>query len=153
MLKLDYSLSLSWNEPDASSLEDANELVLRYDCFLGDVIFLVSEIDMSARWGWVPVLDFALGLDAVVKALAPGEDNEAVFEFTESDATIRLRRVGEAVEIEASYAPGSARVRYDDLRAIAKRFLARVVQDLLWQRPELHRNIFIEELLDSMTIG
>lgn len=65
---------------------------------LGDVIFIVYEVDLSARWGWVPVLDFALGLDAIVDALAPEGAGDEVFEFTESDATIVFRRDGDKVE-------------------------------------------------------
>lgn len=69
MLKLDYALSPSWNACSTATLEDADETSLRYDCFLGDVIFLAFEVDLNARWGWVPVLDFALGLEAVVVRL------------------------------------------------------------------------------------
>ncbi len=151
MLKLDYALSPSWNACPIAALDDADETSLRYDCFLGDVIFLVFEVDLSARWGWVPVLDLALGLDAVVDAL--GHDGaEKLFEFTESDATIAFRRAGDAVEIEASYVPGSARAGYVDLRSTTKQFLARAVHDLVRQHPELRRNVFIKRLLDNIRV-
>jgi hypothetical protein len=153
MLKLDYALSPSWNARPSAALEAADETVLRYDCFLGDVIFLVYEVDLSARWGWVPVLDFALGLNAIVDALASGGADEEVFEFTESDATIAFRRDGDAVEIEASFVPGAARVGYEDLRAAVKHFVVRVLDDFSHEHPELRRNPFVARVLETMTSG
>lgn len=151
MLKLDYALSPSWNAQSSAALEDADETVLRYDCFLGDVIFLVYQVDLSARWGWVPVLDFALGLNAIVDALAGEDIVEEVFEFTESDATIAFRRDGVAVEVEASYVPGAARVAYKDLRAAVKGFVVRVLGDFTRDHPELGRNPFVAGVLDAVT--
>jgi hypothetical protein len=150
MLRLDYSLSPAWKGPAAATLADADESSLRYDCFLGDVTFMVFEVDLSANWGWVPVLDFALSLVSIVDALAVGDGAEGLFEFTESDAAISFRRVGDAVEIEASYVPGLARVGYADLRGAAKRFLLRILEDLIGQHPDLGANPFIaRELTES----
>ncbi|MCV0336047.1 hypothetical protein [Microbacterium sp.] len=30
-----------------------------YSYFLGDIVFKVDDVDLSVRWGWVPVFDFA----------------------------------------------------------------------------------------------
>lgn len=143
MLRLDYLLSPSWDGCSGADLTGAEEWVLRYDCFLGDVVFMVYEMDLSARWGWVPVFDFALALDAIVDALAVGDGAEELFEFTESDASISFRRLADVVEIEASYVPGVATVGYADLRGEVKRFLLRVLQGLMEQHPELGGNSFI----------
>lgn len=145
MLCIDYTLSPAWKA--ATTLANADEWALRYDCFLGDVIFIVFELDLSAKWGWVPVLDFALSLDSIVDELAVGDGAEGLFEFTESDAAISFGRVGDAVEIEASYVPGLARVGYADLRGAAKRFLLRVLEDLVGEHPELSVNPFIAQVL------
>lgn len=143
MLRLDYALSSAWNASADVDLASAEEWVLRYDCFLGDVIFMVYEMDLSARWGWVPVLDFVLALDAIVDALALGDEAEELFEFTESDASISFRRSGDLVEIAASYVPGVATVSCADLRGETKRFLLRVLEDLIGQHRELAANPFI----------
>lgn len=143
MLRLDYTVSGSWNSGSDVDLAAAEEWVLRYDCFLGDVIFVVYEIDLSARWGWVPVLDFALALDSIVDALATGDEAEELFEFTESDASISFRRAGDVVEIDASYVPDVVNVGYADLRGEAKRFLLRVLEGLIGQHRELGANPFI----------
>lgn len=147
MLRLDYSLSPAWKAPAGAALAAADEWALRYDCFLGDVTFMVFEVDLSAKWGWVPVLDFALSLHSIVDSLAVGDGAEGLFEFTESDAAISFRRVGDAIEIEASYVPGLARVGYADLRGAAKRFLLRVLEDLVGLHPDLGANPFIARVL------
>ena len=150
MIELDYVISPSWNKRTGSvALETADGWVLRYDCFLGDVIFLVHEFDLSARWGWVPILDFALGLDAVVGSLREDAKTE-VFEFTESDATIAFRRDHEAVEIEASYVTGMARVAYEDLRTAVRQFAVRVLDDFAREHPELTRNPFVVTVLEAL---
>jgi hypothetical protein len=62
----DYKLSSEWNRRTQTvDLRGADEMTLRYDCFLGDVVFSVDEADFSARWDWVPVFDFALSLRAI----------------------------------------------------------------------------------------
>lgn len=152
MLTLDWSLSL-WTDSCPPELEGADEWVLRYDCFLGDLIFIVDEVDLSARWGWVPVLDLALGLVGIVHGLGRDGNAEGVFEFTESDATITFRRDGDMVEIEASYAPRAARVSYNDLQAAAKRFAVRVLDDLVRQHPALCRNAFIVRVIGSIDVN
>lgn len=143
MVRLDYSLSPAWNASSDVDLAGAEEWVLRYDCFLGDVIFMVYEMDLSARWGWVPVLDFALALEAIVDALAVGDEVEELFEFTESDASISFRRAGDLVEIDASYVPDVVTASYAELRGETKRFLLRVLEGLIGQHRELATNPFI----------
>lgn len=143
MLWLDYTLSPDWNASTDVDLAVAQEWQLRYDCFLGDVIFIVYELDLSGRWGWVPVLDFALGLDAIIDALGAGDEVEELFEFTESGASISFRRTGDRVEIDASYVPDVATVGYADLRGEVKRFLLRVLEGLIGEHRELATNAFI----------
>jgi hypothetical protein len=147
MIRLDYSLSPSWQVPVGIAAAEADEWALRYEYFLGDVIFMVFEVDMSAKWGWVPVLDFALSLDSIVDALAVGERAEGLFEFTESDAAISFRRLADAVEIEASYVPGLATISYAHLELAAKAFLHRVLKDLTSDYPQLVSNPFIVRVL------
>ena len=72
------------------SWETVPEWVLRYECFLGDVTFKIDNVDFSTHWGWVPVLDFALGLSSALDGLESGKSG--IFEFTESEAFIRCSR-------------------------------------------------------------
>lgn len=149
MLSLDYSLASGWDTGDVSWAE-AEEWQLRYDFLLGDVEFVVFEQDLSARWGWVPVLDFALSLDSIVDGLAAAPVAPSVLEFTESDATITFTRCGDSVEIEASYVPGAARVGYPELRGAAKAFLGRVLGDAVEAHPTLASNPFVLDRFGSL---
>jgi hypothetical protein len=146
MLTLSYELdpvaaSKAANVDLASaSLED-----LRYKLFPGSIYLKGEGADFSAPWGWVPVLDFALGLKAVTEELehAPAER----FEFTESNATLDFRRVGNDVEISSTYAPGILREPFSQFREQVRSFLRRVIGDLasanlrLAANPEIRRHL------------
>lgn len=139
MVALDFQLDRGWNRGLATAdLAAADEMTLRYDLFLGDVVFRVDGSDFSMRGGWVPVLDFALSLQAIVEALAT--QPKELFEFTESEAAIHFTRMGDQVRLEASYAQPSAEVRYVELRGAVERFLARVLDELIAAHPDLARN-------------
>jgi hypothetical protein len=78
---LDYQLSPSLTpEHPGLDLPTADEMGLRYGCFLGDVTFVVDAADFSARRDWVPVLDFAWGIRSAIRGLVRGP--EGAFEFT-----------------------------------------------------------------------
>ena len=91
------------------------------------------------------MLDFALALQAIVASLAT--EPEELFEFTESEATIGFKRVGENVRIEASYAQPPAEVGYPELRGTVERFLARLLDELIAAHPDLARNPVIAQQL------
>lgn len=152
MITLGYELSPSWNRrAGAVDLRAADEMTLRYDCFLGDVVFEVGGADLSARWGWVPVLDFALSLRAIAGGLVV--DAHETFEFTESDATIEFERQDENVRLDASYAPAGAEVSHVELSLQAERFLARVVDELRRSYPELSENTFIAGVSRGLSLS
>jgi hypothetical protein len=139
LIELDYRLSSRFTDGLAGDdLATASEMSLRYDAFFGDVLFRVDGASFDARWDWVPVLDFALALQAIVEALATEPREE--FEFTESDATISFERDHDRVRIEASYTDDLAEVPYVELRNASEAFLARVLSELAAAHPELARN-------------
>ena len=112
--------------------------MLRYDCFLGDLQFKVGDLDFSTHWGWVPVLDFALGISSLLDLLEPGDSR--VFEFTESEAVIQLSRIGDSVEVASSYSPGTARVDAEELRAAVRDFVRNLGRRLGAKHPSLLQN-------------
>lgn len=148
-LRIDYHLSPSWNRPVGVDWAGVDELSLRYNFFLGDIIFIVYEVDMSARWGWIPILDFALSLDFIVGSLARSDESAEMFEFTESDSSIHFRRAGDRVVIEASYVEGEAIASYAELRSESRRFFNRVLRDFVRAYPETLGNPFIINKLQS----
>lgn len=141
MLILDYSLEPSTSkELIAVDLAHASPEELRYALFLGNAYMRepTEQIDFSAAWGWVPVLDFALSLKSVSEAL--NEENNVKFEFTESDAVINFERMADDVEITASYAPGRIRLSYAQFRTQVLAFARRVVNELCTQNLQLTAN-------------
>ncbi len=103
-MHLDYRLSEKWDK-DSTDLSTVTETDLRYYVAPGDIILRAEQTDLSANWGWIPLIDFALALREIAEALAIADGSET-FEFTESEATLEFKRQGQKVAISGSYAPG-----------------------------------------------
>jgi hypothetical protein len=103
-MHLDYRLSEKWDE-DSTDLSTVTETDLRYYVAPGDVVLQADQTDLSANWGWIPLIDFALALREIAAALAAVEEGSETFEFTESEATLKFERQGQEVAISGSYAP------------------------------------------------
>lgn len=113
-LSLAARLAPEWNRRAANTdLSQASEADLRYGLLLGDVELAAGDVDLSARWGWVPLFDFIVGLVTLLRRLATS--SEEAFEFTESGSELRFYRSGDDVEIRSNYAPGIITIGYDDL--------------------------------------
>lgn len=119
-------------------MASADAVSLRYHLFPGDVILEGEAADLSAPWGWVQILDFALGLEEIQARLA--QEREAQFDFTESNAALQFRLDGDTVIISSTYAPGLLRVAASEFRQQVKQFKRRVVDDLRERHPSLALN-------------
>jgi hypothetical protein len=142
---LDYVLSTAAADIGDADLRTADEVVLRYDCFPGDIVLRAGDGDFTTHFGWVPVLDFALALRAIARKLV--DEPRQVFTFTESDATLTFTRDEDLVTIRASYAPAIGRVTYARLSDAADALLSRMVADLTGLYPELTENKVFAELV------
>lgn len=140
MIELSYNLSSSWNAK-AQSVDWAktDETTLRYRAFLGDQIFVVNGADFSAKWGWIPILDFAAGLVVVARGLAAGE-TELAFDFTESDAHLQFNRQGSNTLITSSYTNATATVPTNELEQVARSYAERVLKEAMSSHPGLKAN-------------
>jgi hypothetical protein len=149
---LDACLAPEWNrrlaEQDLGTLSEAN---LRYEVLLGDVVLLSSDVDLSARWGWIPLLDFVVGVIAALRRLP--ESRHEVFDFTESGSELRFYHDDGAVEIRANYAAGTISISYDDLLEEATRFAVRVIRELRETAPSLDRNPNFQRMIDELNIA
>ena len=137
MIELDADL-VDRDPQDGSRWLDLTESELRYDHFLGDIRFRVGEADFSTHWGWVPVLDFALGICHLLDAI--GEHGASAFEFTESESTLRLSRDGNELTVSADYAPGVGTTTILEARAAASRFARSLGARLTGMYPALRHN-------------
>ena len=142
-MHLDYRLSEDWDE-NSINLAAADETELRYYAATGDVILRNDQSDLSARWGWIPLIDFALAWREIAEALAVMEGSET-FEFTESDATLRFERRGEEIIIRGSYASGEITVPFAEFGERAQDFARRLDSELLAKCPELKRNLAYQD--------
>jgi hypothetical protein len=139
LMHLDYSLSGSWDK-DPSFLTSANESDLRHYAFPGDIILRKEQTDLSTDWGWVQLVDFALGLRGILKTLEFEGGTEAELEFTESDATLRFDRHGHEVLISGSYAPGNIVVPLIEFKKQISEFARRLDAELVSKQPDLLEN-------------
>ena len=135
---MDFRLSEDWDE-DFADLATIEETDLRYYVAPGDVMLGRGQTDLSANWGWIPLIDFALALVEIADALSAAEGSET-FEFTESEATLQFDRVGEEVTITSSYAPGAIRAPLREFRNQVDDFARRLDKALLQKHPELELN-------------
>ena len=137
-MHFDYRLTEDWDE-NATDLATADETDLRYYTATGDIILRKGETNLSARWGWIPLIDFALAVREVCEALAASEGSDT-FEFTESEAKLQFDRRGQDIKISGSYAPGEIIVPFTTFAEKARNFAQRLNGELLAKRPELREN-------------
>ncbi|GAA0684958.1 hypothetical protein GCM10010193_43570 [Kitasatospora atroaurantiaca] len=139
VIELGYSLSNRFPDPPQTDYRDASVRSLRHDLFCGDVFLEADGLDLSTRWGWVPVLDFAWALCDTVEALDSdprGSRSAAVqtfdLDFTQNTELLRFARRFGLVEISATWLPDDppAVVRHAELRREARDFLQDVLADL-----------------------
>jgi hypothetical protein len=149
MIFLDYHIEpAELSKLGAIDLTRITATQLDYYVFCGDIVFQIDDLVFDARWGWVPIVDFATQLFCNLKEISDGECKS--LEFTESDATLQFTRSGEEIEIVGSYCSSRARVRLWDMREAAKGFFARVMSDLTTKWPELSRNDAFRERMEML---
>ncbi|MGA8655742.1 MAG: hypothetical protein WB586_06290 [Chthoniobacterales bacterium] len=145
MMQLGYKLSQpSRDEP--IRFATATIVDLRYRVALGDVILKAGDVDLSAPWGWIPLIDFVVGVRDLVRSLKT-DGSEADFEFTESDALLRFRRKASKLVISSSYASGEAVVPISTVIEHLKKFEADLRAELLTRHPDLQRNAHFRRLM------
>lgn len=148
MIELGYSLSPAFPDPPQTDYRTADVRALRHDLFCGDVHLEAEGRDLSTRWGWVPVLDFAWALCDIAERLdtdPAGSRSSAVrtaeLDFTESTECLRFARRFGWVEIRADWVDlPPATVRHAELRREAGDFLQDLLADLADLHPELADN-------------
>lgn len=146
MIVLDFQI-LRGSDLDDVVWHEIGAAPFYYSCFLGDIVFEVGDVDLSARWGWVPVFDFAFQMRRIADALSEGEAQ--VYSFTESDFTIEFTPQGECIEIRAEYAKTVVTVSVSEFLSAAEGMFTRARQRIESAHPDLLRNPHYRELLGS----
>ena len=143
-MHLDYRL----NEDSETDWSSVTEEDLRYRVALGNLLFHVGDKDFSADWGWIPLIDLAASFAEIIRKLESGSPSET-FEFTESDAWIRLERMGEKVLVSTSYSEGAAEIALHSAAAAVKSFRERLRSELDRRHPQAAHNPAVRKLLGA----
>ena len=133
-MQIDHCICDKWADSYVN-LSTAGKTELRYDVGLGDVILRFDQIDLSAKGGWIPLIDFALALEDIANRFVK-EGGPAIFEF----ATLRFDRRGSNLVISASYLPVQIEVPLALFLEQVERFEARLSKDMQEKYPDLARN-------------
>ena len=138
MIHLQAAPALGYSDAD-SCLGTASMSDIRYKCFPGDLLIRIGGGDFSTDWGWVPILDAALGLKYVLETLR--SDGEIrTFEFTESESTINFTREEDTVHVSASYTSAVATVGYVELKTALDDFAVDVRSQVVSRYPTIETN-------------
>src|SRR5258708_20257126 len=78
-MQIDHCICDKWADSYVN-LSTAGKTELRYDVGLGDVILRFDQIDLSAKGGWIPLIDFALALEDIANRFVK-EGGPAIFQF------------------------------------------------------------------------
>jgi hypothetical protein len=143
-IKFGYTLSDLYPPARASDPSSVSELDLRYDYFCGDIEMRVGAVDFSARWGWVPILDF---LASLTFALAAVRQNErAIIDFTENEDEILLVNDGDGLHISASHVTANAVCDFNDFEEAANLFARHAFDEISNLDPELASTVAFQAL-------
>jgi hypothetical protein len=117
---------------------ELSEEDLRYRFFLGDIELSVGDCNFGTSWGWVPILDFAIGLRWAIREMR--QCSKSTFEFTESEHALSLRDASTVISISASYAECVGECTYAELNSVSLEFAERVVNDIAHVAPEVTKS-------------
>lgn len=123
----------------AADLATADDVEMRYEMFLGDLLIQDAETNLSAPWGWIPMLDFALCLVTIFRQLLV-HSGEAVYEFTESEEALKFYRVANHIEVRSTYSPGVITCSLDEFFDAVNDFCNRLRRELGTKYPTLFEN-------------
>lgn len=135
-MKIDYQLR---SGIDAADLETADDMEMRYDAFLGDLFIRDAETNLSAPWGWIPIFDFALSIVAILRQLLT-QSGGAVYEFTESEDTLKFHLVANHIQISSTYSSGVITCSLDEFDEAVIDFCSRLGRELRTEHPTLSEN-------------
>lgn len=123
----------------ARDFSAADEATIRYELYPGDIIFRTGSANFDTNWGWIPLLDFAVGVRDVVFTLAVGAAEQ--FEFTESEAVLTFARPApDVIQVAASYTADTAAVARGQFAAAITEFSRRVFNSAAKALPSLVDN-------------
>src|ERR1044071_4882483 len=145
-----FEINYRFSHDNAQDVTKADEISLRYNLFLGSLIFKKENNSISIDWGWIPLLDFALCALTICNDLVQKIRGEAEFEFTETDAKIIFKRDRDAVRITTSFSTEILEMDFKDFQKAITKFYKDVVFGVLEKNQVLKNNpTFLEYLNEA----
>ncbi len=150
MVQLDFAITATWSPAVLPIPVSPDEMLLRYDFVLGDLLFKVGGTDLSTKC--TPLLDVAAGLRLAIDRLAAGSA-QVSFDFTEG-GEIDFRADGRGcVCLSATYAEGQGCAMLTDLRVAVLDFVERVLDAAIEAYPDLAGNASLLRWYPSQRYG
>jgi len=137
MVTLDYRIRRDASADDVA-WDRIVDVSLGYWRFLGDIVLTTDDADHSMRWGWLPILGFALQMTNAAHVIQRGEPH--TLEILGSDRCLRFTPRGRRIEIVADYSEQPAFVSARELVEVSDQMLARLRADVEGRHPGLLAN-------------
>ena len=150
MINIQYILSHDQSSMANLDLAVCSPAKIHYYTFVGDIIFIINNIDFSAKWDWVPILDFGIDLCRITYNLQASQKEE--YEFTESTDAIYFELHNGNVRITTNYVGGEAFVQYEELKIASLIFLTSIINDFYDIAPALKENAYILDVAEQFSI-
>ena len=136
-MHLDYRLSEDWDE-NSTDLAAADETDLRYYAAIGDVILRNDQTDLSARWGWIPLIDFALAMREISEGSGSRRRETRRSSLLSPTRHFDFERRGQEMTVSGSYATGEIVVPFAAFIEQAADFARRLDEEVRAKRPDLN---------------
>ncbi|MGY0057720.1 hypothetical protein ACWY4P_14355 [Streptomyces sp. LZ34] len=152
MIRLSFSLPepgsprrRTWEGVKQGDPAGLAEIDLRYKRFGVNVEMVVDGVEVISKRRFVTLVDLALSLSHAERCISSGED--AVFDFTESEEVIYLRRDGDLIAVTSSKRPWRVTVDREELASSFSSFLREAYSCLTSKIPGLAANPVVRQIL------
>jgi hypothetical protein len=101
MFDIEYYISNN----SLSNVESLSETDLWYKFLPGGIKLITENKEVNMLWDWIPLFDFALRLKEISVMFSNQAELTKVFEFTESEETLKFIKHSNSVQIVPSFCP------------------------------------------------
>lgn len=143
---------IKYNFANSNNINVANEdeTALRYNFFLGSLIFKKDNNIISMDWDWIPLLDFAICLLIICNNLLKKNQTEEDFDFTESDSKIVFQKNGDNIKIVTSFSDEILEMSFEEFQKTVRGFYKDVIFEVIERNQEIKgNNAFIKYLKEA----
>jgi hypothetical protein len=145
-----FEIVFSFNEKKWKDPLLASENDLRYNHLLGNLVFQTPEHKLVMNWGWIPLLDFAICVNAISKNLCQSTKSREIFDFTEADKKLDFERSHDRVYIRGSFSDTELDLDFSVFQKGVDQFYASLLNEIISKRKGMTKNYFFSQLLHQI---